>query len=163
MKRVIIYTDGACRGNPDGPGGYGAVILYTDNTGKTHTKELSAGYDSTTNNRMEMMAVISSLECLKYPCEVELHSDSRYIIDSMTKGWIYNWIKKGWKTSSGDPVKNRALWERMLLAAGPHKIEWHWVKGHAGEPLNEKCDYLATSAADSDPSGLLHDDGGDLK
>ena len=160
--KVTIYTDGAARGNPEGPGGYGAVIVYIDPKGVRHEKELSAGYDRTTNNRMELMGAIAALECLNRPCEVELYSDSSYLTDAFNKGWIAGWMKNGWKNAKKDPVKNRALWERLLKASSAHQITWRWVKGHAGNELNERCDRLATGAADADGMTLLHDDGGDL-
>ena len=147
--KVTIYTDGAARGNPDGPGGYGAVLLYTDTKGVTHTKELSEGYEKTTNNRMELMAAIAGLEALTRPCEVELHSDSQYLINAFTKGWIESWKKRDWKKADRSPVLNRDLWERLLAAAEPHQITWIWVRGHNGDEENERCDFLATSAADS--------------
>ena len=148
MSKVIIYTDGAARGNPDGPGGYGAVLQYTDSKGELHEMELSAGYKKTTNNRMELMAAIVALEKLNKPCEVELHSDSKYVIDAFNQHWIQGWIKKGWKKSDGKAVKNIDLWKRLLNAAKEHQITWVWVKGHAGHNLNERCDILATTAAD---------------
>ena len=148
MSKVIIYTDGAARGNPDGPGGYGAVLQYTDSKGELHEMELSAGYKKTTNNRMELMAAIVALEKLNKPCEVELHSDSKYVIDAFNQHWIQGWIKKGWKKSDGKAVKNIDLWKRLLNAAKEHQITWVWVKGHAGHDLNERCDILATIAAD---------------
>lgn len=148
MKNVIIYTDGSARRNPEGPGGYGAVLCYTDSEGTVHRKELSGGYPKTTNNRMELMAAIAALEALKAPCEVELHSDSKYLVDAFNSRWIPSWIRKGWKKSDGQPVLNRELWERLLKAAGPHRIRWVWVKGHNGNELNERCDTLATEAAD---------------
>ena len=149
MMKVEIYTDGAARGNPDGPGGYGAVLSYTDPHGNTHTKELSGAYAVTTNNRMELMAAIAALEALNRPCEVELYSDSRYLIDAFNSGWLDAWMKKGWKRADGSRVLNIDLWQRLLDAASPHEIRWIWVKGHAGNPLNERCDKLATQAADS--------------
>ena len=161
--KVSIYTDGAARGNPEGPGGYGAVIVYVDSKQQTHTKALSAGYDKTTNNRMELMAAIVALEALNRPCEVTLFADSRYVVNAFNEGWILHWQMNGWKTANKEPVKNRLLWERLLQAAKPHKIEWKWVKGHAGVTYNEICDRLATAAADQDVEKLLHDDGGDLK
>ncbi len=138
--KVVIFTDGACKGNP-GPGGYGALLR----SGR-HRKEISAGYRLTTNNRMELLAAISALELLNTPCEVELHSDSKYLIDAISKRWIDGWKKHGWKTAGKQPVKNRDLWERLLAAMAPHKIKWQWVKGHAGHPENERCDELANAA-----------------
>ncbi len=147
--RVEIYTDGSARGNPDGPGGYGCVLRYTDARGTVHEKELSQGYVRTTNNRMELMAAIAGLEQLLRPCDVDLYSDSQYVIKAFNDHWINSWIKKGWKKSDGKPVLNRDLWERLLTAAKPHTITWHWVKGHAGHRENERCDELATTAADN--------------
>jgi ribonuclease HI len=140
MKRVIIHTDGGCKGNP-GPGGYGAVMVC----GK-HRKELSAGYRMTTNNRMELRAAIAALRTLSEPCEVELHSDSKYLIDAVSKKWIDGWVKRGWKTSAKEPVKNQDLWLELLDASVGHKIHWRWVKGHAGHTENERCDELANTA-----------------
>ena len=136
MKHVDIFTDGACSGNP-GPGGYGIIMKY-----KETVKELSGGAAQTTNNRMEMTAVITALETLKEPCEVTLYSDSKYVIDSVTKGWVYNWAKKNWKRGS-EPVPNTELWKQLLSLLGKHKVEFVWVKGHAGHPENERCDELA--------------------
>ncbi len=161
--RVSIFTDGAARGNPDGPGGYGVVMKVVDSKGVTHTKELSAGYDKTTNNRMELMGAIIGLENLNRPCEVDLYSDSKYVVSAFNEHWIENWIKKGWKTSSKAPVKNIELWKRLLAAKEPHDVTFHWVKGHAGHPENERCDELATTAADAPSDMLLHDDGSDLR
>ena len=161
--RVEIYSDGSARGNPDGPGGYGTILRYVDAKGEVHEKELSAGYDKTTNNRMELMGAIVGLEALNRPCDVEMFSDSKYVISAFNEGWLTNWQKKGWKTAGNKPVKNVELWKRLLEAAAPHGIRWNWVKGHAGHSENERCDQLATTAADQDPSLLLHDDGGDLR
>ncbi len=152
---VILYTDGSARGNPDGPGGYGCVLNYIDGKGELHTKELSAGYKKTTNNRMEMMAVIAGLEALTKACQVEVISDSKYITDAFNQHWLENWIKKGWKRGKNEEVKNIDLWKRLLKAMNPHQVTFTWVKGHAGHPENERCDYLATSAADGD--NLLDD------
>ena len=148
--QVKIYTDGAARGNPDGPGGYGAVLEYVDPKGTLHTKELSQGYKKTTNNRMELMAVIVALEALNRPCEVELYSDSKYVVDAFNQHWIDSWLKKGWKRGKNEPVKNADLWKRLLKAKEPHQVTFIWVKGHDGHPENERCDFLATSAADGD-------------
>ncbi len=153
--KVSIYTDGAARGNPEGPGGYGTVIQYTDEYGKLHELELSAGYEKTTNNRMELMAVIAGLEALKRPCTVELYSDSKYVIDAFNQHWIDGWMKKGWKKADKSPVKNVDLWKRLLAAKAPHKVAFFWVKGHDGHPQNERCDKLATTAADG--KNLLKD------
>lgn len=140
VKRVIIHTDGGCKGNP-GPGGYGVVMV----SGK-HRLELSAGYRLTTNNRMELLAAITALETLSQPCEVELHSDSRYLIDAVSKRWIDGWKKRGWQTADKKPVKNQDLWLRLLSAADGHKIDWRWLKGHAGHRENERCDELGNIA-----------------
>ncbi|MGI5932768.1 MAG: ribonuclease HI [Eubacterium sp.] len=148
--KVTIYTDGAARGNPDGPGGYGVILEYVDRSGTLHTRELSAGYRKTTNNRMEMMAAIAALEALRTPCEVTLHSDSKYLVDTFRQHWIDSWIRKGWKRGKNEPVKNVDLWKRMLEAMKPHTVTFVWVKGHDGNPLNERCDQLATAAADGD-------------
>lgn len=142
MKQVEIYTDGSSRGNP-GRGGYGTVLI----SGK-HRKELSKGFQNTTNNRMEILAAIAGLEALKTPCKARIHSDSRYLVDTMTKGWLQGWKKKGWKKSDKSPVKNIDLWKRLELAIAAHEVEWNWVKGHAGHAENERCDELATEAAD---------------
>ena len=157
--RVVLYTDGASRGNP-GPGGYGAVLLYVDPAGVEHRKELSCGYLMTTNNRMELLAVIVGLEALLRPCEVEVHSDSQYVVNAFNQHWVQGWLKKGWKNSQKQPVKNVDLWKRLLVALEPHQVTWHWVKGHAGYELNERCDQLATEAAD-DSAHLIVDEGFD--
>ena len=143
MKKVLIYTDGSSRGNP-GPGGYGALLICGD-----HSKELSGGYQETTNNRMELLAVITALESLKQPCEVEITSDSRYVINAMDKGWINGWHSRGWAKADKKPLKNTDLWKRIHTAIQPHTIKWNWVKGHAGNRHNERCDLLATTAADA--------------
>jgi len=146
--KVKIYTDGAARGNPDGPGGYGTVLEYVDAKGELHTKELSQGYKRTTNNRMELMAVIAGMEALNRPCEVELYSDSQYVVKAFNQHWIDGWIKKGWRRGKNEPVKNVDLWKRLLKAKEPHRVTFIWVKGHDGHPQNERCDALATGAAD---------------
>lgn len=138
MTEVTIYTDGAARGNPDGPGGYGAVLLYTDPSGKQYRKELSEGFAKTTNNRMELMAVIAALETLKRPCDVTLYSDSKYVTDAFNQHWIDGWRKRGWTKADRKPVLNRDLWERLLAAAAPHRIRWVWVRGHNGNRENER-------------------------
>lgn len=152
---VRIYTDGAARGNPDGPGGYGTVLEYVDSRGELHVKELYQGYKKTTNNRMELMAVIAGLEALNRPCEVELYSDSKYVVDAFNQNWVGSWIKKGWKRGKNEPVKNIDLWKRLLKVKEPHRVTFIWVKGHDGHPQNERCDTLATTAADGD---MLIDD-----
>lgn len=154
---VILYTDGSARGNPNGPGGYGAVLQYTDAKGQLHEREYSQGYVKTTNNRMELMAAIVGLEALIKPCHVRLYSDSQYLCNAFNSHWIEGWIKKGWKRGKNEPVKNRDLWERLLVAKTPHEVEFIWVKGHAGNPGNERCDALATAAADGD--GRIVDEG----
>jgi len=151
MRQVTIFTDGACKGNP-GPGGFGVVLK----SGK-HRLELAKGYSRTTNNRMELMAAIVGLESLTEPCEVELHSDSRYLIDALTKNWIKSWQAKGWKTSANQAVKNQDLWQRLTAAAMTHKVTWKWVRGHAGHAENECCDQLAVAAATA--RDLLQDEG----
>lgn len=148
--KVMIYTDGAARGNPEGPGGFGTVLEYTDTKGVLHTKEISKGYKRTTNNRMELMAAIAGLEALNRPCEVELYSDSKYLVDAFNQRWIDGWLKKNWKRGKNEPVKNIDLWKRLLKAKEPHNVSFFWVKGHDGHPQNERCDTLATTAADSD-------------
>lgn len=153
--RVTIYTDGAARGNPEGPGGYGAVLQYTDKNGTLHEKEISAGYRKTTNNRMELLAAIRGLEELNRPCEVDLYSDSKYLVDAFHQGWLNNWQKSGWKKADKKPVKNVDLWKKLLAVMAPHDVTFHWVKGHDGNPLNERCDTLATTAADGEE--LLED------
>lgn len=153
--QVTIYTDGAARGNPDGPGGYGAVLQFVDSKGVLHERELSAGYKKTTNNRMELMAVIRGLEALTKPCEVTLYSDSKYVVDAFNQNWIEGWIKRGWKKADKKPVKNVDLWKYLLKVMEPHKVRFVWVKGHDGHPENERCDTLATTAADG--GNLLED------
>ena len=155
--QVKIYTDGAARGNPDGPGGYGTVLEYVDSRGELHTKEISQGYQRTTNNRMELMAVIAGLEALNRSCEVEIYSDSKYVVDAFNQHWIDGWMKKGWKRGKNEPVKNVDLWKRLLKAKEPHHVTFIWVKGHDGHPQNERCDTLATTAADG--NDLIVDEG----
>ncbi len=143
MKKVTIYTDGACSGNP-GKGGWGVVLLYGD-----RKKELSGGEENTTNNRMELTAAIEGLKALKEPCEVTLYSDSKYLIDAVTKGWVYGWQKKGWKKSDGKPALNVPLWEELLPLLSLHDVTLVWVKGHDGNTYNERCDELASTLAGS--------------
>lgn len=138
-KHVEIFTDGACSGNP-GPGGWGAILRYGDKE-----RELSGGEKDTTNNRMELMAAIISLETLKEPCEVSLTTDSKYVMDGITK-WIFGWKKKNWKKADNKPVLNADLWQRLDDANARHKVNWKWVKGHAGHAENERCDELARMA-----------------
>jgi ribonuclease HI len=142
VTHVEIATDGACKGNP-GPGGWGALIRSG-----AHEKELSGGEALTTNNRMELMAAIEALNALKRPCAVTLSTDSRYVMDGLTK-WIHGWKRNGWRTADKKPVKNAELWQALLAAAERHQIEWKWVKGHAGHPDNERADRLASDAADT--------------
>lgn len=153
--KVKLFTDGAARGNPEGPGGYGAILQYTDANGTLHEKEMSAGYKQTTNNRMELLGVITGLEALKKPCEVEVISDSKYVTDAFNQNWVENWIQNGWRTSTKKPVKNIDLWKRLISLVNQHKVTFTWVKGHDGHPENERCDKLATTAADG--SNLLDD------
>lgn len=154
---VKIYTDGAARGNPDGPGGYGSVLEYVDTKGGLHVKEISQGYVRTTNNRMELMAVIAGLEALNRPCTVEVYSDSQYVVNAFNQHWVDSWLKKDWKRGKNEPVKNVDLWKRLLAAKEKHSVTFHWVKGHDGHPQNERCDELATSAADGED--LIVDEG----
>ena len=137
---VKIYTDGACSGNP-GPGGYGVVLLYNE-----HEKELSGGYRKTTNNRMELLAVCKGLEALKKPCKVQLYSDSRYVLDALSKGWAARWKAKGWWRNKKEMAKNPDLWELALQLCSEHTISYHWVRGHSGDLYNERADRLAVAA-----------------
>lgn len=146
MKQIEIYTDGACSGNP-GPGGWGAILRFRT-AQKVYEKELSGGFVRTTNNRMELLAVIKALEALNRPCEIDLYSDSSYVIKAFNEHWIEGWQRANWRKGRPNEVKNIDLWQRLLSVAAPHKITWNWVKGHAGHPENERCDRLATSAAD---------------
>jgi len=139
LKKVTIYTDGACSGNP-GPGGWGAILMYGD-----AKKELSGGEASTTNNRMELFSVISALEALLEPCEVELYTDSQYVANAINLGWLNSWKSKGWKRKGGE-VKNLDLWQRLLLSLDKHKVRFLWVKGHADNEYNNRCDELAVNA-----------------
>jgi ribonuclease HI len=140
MKKITIYTDGACSGNP-GPGGWGAVLIYGDNK-----KEISGAKENTTNNIMEITAVLEALKLLKEECEVDVYSDSAYVVNAFNQGWIYNWQKNNWKTSGKDPVKNRELWEELYSLTKKHKVTFIKVKGHSDNELNNRCDFLATSA-----------------
>lgn len=139
MKTVTLYTDGACSGNP-GPGGWGAILSYNG-----VEKELSGGDANTTNNRMELLAVISGLEALKEPCRVELYSDSKYVIDGLSKGWAASWRKNGWRKADKKPALNPDLWEKLLNLVEKHELSYHWVKGHADNPYNNRCDQLAVT------------------
>ncbi len=140
MKQVDIFTDGACKGNP-GPGGWAAILRMG-----AHEKELVGGEPETTNNRMEMTAVLRGLAALTEPCAVTVHTDSRYVIDGMTQ-WIFGWQKRGWVNAAKKPVANEDIWRELIAAARPHKVQWQWVKGHAGHPENERCDALASEEA----------------
>ena len=140
MQKVIIYTDGACSGNP-GPGGWGTILMYQGNK-----KEISGGKKNTTNNVMELTAVIEGLKLLKYPCEVELYSDSAYVVNAFEQGWIYNWVKNNWKTSGKEPVKNQELWEELYRLTKTHKVKFNKVKGHSDNEYNNRCDELARNA-----------------
>jgi ribonuclease HI len=140
MKQVDIFTDGACKGNP-GPGGWAAILRMG-----AHEKELTGGEAATTNNRMEMTAILRGLSALNEPCAVTVHTDSRYVIDGMTQ-WIFGWQKRGWLNAAKKPVANEDLWRELIAAARPHKVSWEWVKGHSGHPENERCDALASAEA----------------
>lgn len=140
MEKVIIYTDGACSGNP-GPGGWGAILMYKDNK-----KEISGGKKNTTNNEMELTAVIEGLKLLKYPCEVEVYSDSAYVVNAFLQKWIDNWIKNNWKTSNKEPVKNQELWKELYELTKTHQVKFIKVKGHSDNEFNNRCDELARNA-----------------
>lgn len=147
MSRVELVTDGACLGNP-GPGGWAALLRHG-----RHERELSGGEALTTNNRMELFAVIAGLEALRKPCAVELTTDSQYVMRGVTE-WMPSWIKRNWRTAGGDPVKNQDLWQRLRLALAPHEVRWHWIKGHAGHVDNERVDELARQAAEQIREGI---------
>lgn len=153
---VELYSDGSARGNP-GSGGYGTVLRYTDSKGQVHEREFSAGYVMTTNNRMELLGAITGFEALTRPCKVTFCSDSKYVLDSFMQNWINSWIKNGWRKSDKKPVKNIDLWKRLLKAMEPHEVHFIWIKGHNGHPFNERCDQLATTAADG--NDLIEDTG----
>ncbi len=155
MKEVTIYTDGACEPNP-GPGGYGIVLRFG-----TRRKELSGGFRLTTNNRMELYAAIRGLEQLKEPCRVRLHSDSQYLVRAMLEGWVQKWKAKGWRRSKKEKALNSDLWERLLALCDTHQVEFIWVRGHAGDPDNERCDELSYSALKGE--GLPVDEGYERK
>ena len=140
MDEIIIYTDGACSGNP-GPGGWGAILMYKD-----HKKEISGGAKETTNNIMELTAVIEALRLVKHPCKIKLYSDSAYVVNAFLQGWIYNWVKKNWKTADNSPVKNKELWEELYGFTKIHEIEFIKVKGHSDNEYNNRCDELARAA-----------------
>ena len=140
MEEIVIYTDGACSGNP-GPGGWGAVLMKG-----TYKKEISGGDENTTNNIMELTAVVEALKLVKFPCKIKLYSDSAYVVNAFLQGWIYNWVKKGWKTADGNPVKNKELWEELYGFTKIHSIEFIKVKGHSDNEYNNRCDELARNA-----------------
>lgn len=150
MKHVEIYTDGSCLGNP-GPGGYGVVLIF-----KQHYREFAEGFQHTTNNRMELLAAVKGLDALQQGCQVTLYTDSTYVKNGIQQ-WIHNWVKKGWKTASGQAVKNVDLWQALHQANQRHQVNWQWVKGHSGNRFNERCDVLAREAASGD--NLLADQG----
>ncbi len=147
-ERITIYTDGSCLGNP-GPGGYGAVLVYGEYKGEgaDNYKEFSQGYKKTTNNRMELLAVIVALGALTRSCEVDLWTDSKYVQQAITKNWLKNWLKNGWKTAAKKPVKNQDLWQQLVPLIEKHNVKFNWVKGHSGHMFNERCDELARVAA----------------
>lgn len=151
LKKVELYTDGACSGNP-GPGGYCAILKHNEKE-----KILKQGYTLTTNNRMELLGAIVGLEAIKFKCKVILCSDSKYLIDSIQKGWVYSWRKKNWTKSDGNKTLNIDLWQRLLIQLEKHEVEFIWIKGHDGHPMNERCDKYAVEASKS--SGLLEDTG----
>ena len=155
LKKVMIYTDGGCSGNP-GPGGYGVILKYED-----YSKEISGGFRLTTNNRMELIAAIEGLKTLRYPCDVSLFSDSKYLVEAFNKGWLFNWKKKNWKKSDKKDVLNIDLWEQLYDLSKKHKITFHWVKGHNGHIENERCDRLAVEAANNNnlPPDTLYENG----
>jgi len=146
-QRVTIYTDGACSGNP-GPGGWGAILMFGE-----HVKELKGGEAHTTNNRMELMAAISALEALKRPCAVDIHTDSQYLRNGIMS-WIHSWKRNGWRTADKTPVKNVDLWQRLDAALARHEVRWHWIRGHAGDAMNERADELAREGLVAARAGL---------
>ncbi|MBQ6660664.1 MAG: ribonuclease HI [Lachnospiraceae bacterium] len=160
MTKVVVFSDGAARGNPNGPGGYGALVRFTDASGRVFEREYSQGFAVTTNNRMELLAAIVALENLRQPCEVDLYSDSKYLVDAFNEDWMSYWRTHEFHNKKGDLIKNDLLWRRLAALTERHSVTFHWVKGHSGHPENERCDHLATSAADGDE--LYLDDGGDL-
>jgi ribonuclease HI len=155
LKKVMIYTDGGCIGNP-GPGGFGVILKY-----EHYSKEISGGFRLTTNNRMELIAAIEGLKTLRYPCDVSLFSDSKYLVEAFNKGWLFNWKKKNWKKSDKKDVLNIDLWEQLYDLSKKHKITFHWVKGHNGHIENERCDRLAVEAANNNnlPPDTLYENG----
>ena len=157
--KVLIYTDGACANNP-GKGGYGIVLMHEDKDGKMHQKNISKGFELTTNNRMELMAVVDALNILKKPCDIKLYSDSKYVIDAINQKWLDGWVQKNWKLNTKNPVKNIDLWKKFLEAQKPHNIEFIWVKGHDSNEFNNLCDKMAVEARLKE--NLLIDDGFNL-
>ena len=149
MGIVKLYSDGSAKGNP-GPGGYGTILQYEDNSGKLYEKTISAGYEMTTNNRMELMGAIAGFEALNRACVVEVISDSKYLVDAFNQKWIDKWVQSNWKRGKSGAVKNIDLWKRLLAAMAPHQVSFTWVKGHNAHPQNERCDKLATTAADGE-------------
>lgn len=153
---IKLYSDGSSRGNP-GKGGYGTILSYRKQDGSLHEREYSCGYRMTTNNRMELLGVIRGFQELKTPCNVEVYTDSSYIVNAFNQGWIDSWIKKGWKRGKNQAVLNTDLWKELLSLSSKHKVTYIWIKGHAGHSYNERCDKLATTAADGD--SLIEDVG----
>ena len=149
MKKVEAYTDGSSLGNP-GPGGYGAILVFVADDGTEHVRELSQGFKFTTNGRMEIMGVLAVLEALNQPCDITITSDSKYVVDSFEKNWLESWAKKGWKKADKKPVLNQDLWKKIIELKSKHNVTMNWVKGHAGHPMNERCDELARQAAASE-------------
>lgn len=145
--KVELYSDGSSRGNP-GPGGFGTILRYVDSKGGVHEREISQGFRVTTNNRMELLGVITGLEAMNRPCDVDVYTDSQYVVKAFTDHWIDGWLKRGWKSANKKPVKNVDMWKRLLAAMQRHNVVFHWVRGHAGHAENERCDALATAAAD---------------
>lgn len=155
MGVVKLYSDGSSKGNP-GPGGFGTILQYEDNKGVLHEKTISMGFDNTTNNRMELMGCIAGFEALNRPCRVEVISDSKYLVDAFNQNWIESWVKNNWHRGKSGPVKNVDLWKRLLAAIETHEVSFTWVKGHADNPENERCDKMAQAAAEGD--NLAHDE-----
>jgi ribonuclease HI len=153
IKQVTLYSDGACSGNP-GPGGFGSILVYGP-----HRQELAKGYKHTTNNRMELLGVIEPMEILTEPCKVHAITDSQYVANAVNKGWIQNWVKKGWKTAARKPVKNQDLWNRLIKMMDKHSLTIEWVRGHDGHAENERCDKIAVAARES--TDLVEDSGYD--
>ncbi|MCR4591043.1 MAG: ribonuclease HI [Lachnospiraceae bacterium] len=154
LTAVTLFSDGSSRGNP-GPGGYGTILRYVDQKGEVFEREYSEGFPDTTNNRMELMGVIAGLEKLTKPCKVHIISDSQYVVNAFNKHWIDSWQKNNWKGSDKKPVKNVDLWQRLIKAAEGHELEFTWIKGHNGHEENERCDKLATEAADKSGEGII--------